>query len=141
MLAGVTIVDRATTWIEPTVTLEPDAVVHPFTVLRAATTVAADAQVGPHVVAVDAAIGPGALVGPFCYLRPGTVLGASSKAGTFVELKNTRLGEGTKVPHLRTWATRDRRRDERRRGAITANYPHASPAEGRPPSGVTSGSE
>ena len=100
MLAGVTIVDPASTWIEPSVTLEPDAVVHPFTVLRGATRVAADAQVGPHVVAVDAAIGAGALVGPFCYLRPGTVLGASSKAGTFVELKNTELGEGTKVPHL-----------------------------------------
>jgi bifunctional UDP-N-acetylglucosamine pyrophosphorylase/glucosamine-1-phosphate N-acetyltransferase len=100
MLAGVTIVDPASTWIEPTVTLEPDAVVHPFTVLRGATTVAEGAQVGPHVVAVDAAIGSGALVGPFCYLRPGTVLGASSKAGTFVELKNTELGEGTKVPHL-----------------------------------------
>jgi bifunctional UDP-N-acetylglucosamine pyrophosphorylase/glucosamine-1-phosphate N-acetyltransferase len=100
MLAGVTIVDPPSTWIEPTVTLEPDAVVHPFTVLRGATTVAEGAQVGPHVVAVDSAIGSGALVGPFCYLRPGTVLGASSKAGTFVELKNTELGEGTKVPHL-----------------------------------------
>ena len=100
MLAGVTIVDPASTWIDPTVTLEPDSMVHPFTVLRGATTVAAEAQIGPHVVAVDAVIGPDALVGPFCYLRPGTVLGASSKAGTFVELKNTQLGEGTKVPHL-----------------------------------------
>ena len=127
MLAGVTIVDPASTWIEPTVTLEPDAVVHPFTVLRASTTVAADAQVGPHVVAVDAAIGPGALVGPFCYLRPGTVLGASSKAGTFVELKNTRLGEGTKVPHLSYMGDAEIGDGTNvGAGAITANYPHAS---------------
>jgi bifunctional UDP-N-acetylglucosamine pyrophosphorylase / glucosamine-1-phosphate N-acetyltransferase len=126
MLAGVTIVDPASTWIEPTVRLEPDAVVHPFTVLEASTTVAADARVGPHVVAVDAAIGPGALVGPFCYLRPGTVLGASSKAGTFVELKNTQLGEGTKVPHLSYMGDADIG-DETNigAGAITANYPHA----------------
>ena len=125
MLAGVTIVDPASTWIEPSVTLEPDAVVHPFTVLRGATRVAADAQVGPHVVAVDAAIGAGALVGPFCYLRPGTVLGASSKAGTFVELKNTELGEGTKVPHLSYMGdTTIGDRTNIGAGSITVNLPH-----------------
>ena len=125
MLAGVTIVDPATTWIEPTVTLEADAVVHPFTVLRGRTVVSAGAELGPHVVAVDAAIGPGALVGPFCYLRPGTVLGASSKAGTFVELKNTTLGEGTKVPHLSYMgdaAIGDR--SNVGAGSITVNLPH-----------------
>ena len=86
MLEGVTIVDPASTWIDPTVALEADSVVHPFTVLRGATTVAAGASVGPHVVAVDATIGSGSLVGPFCYLRPGTVLEDSAMAGTFVEL-------------------------------------------------------
>ncbi|MCZ7590323.1 MAG: bifunctional UDP-N-acetylglucosamine diphosphorylase/glucosamine-1-phosphate N-acetyltransferase GlmU [Gaiella sp.] len=126
MLAGVTIVDPASAWIEPSVTLEPDTVVHPFTVLRGATSVAAGAQVGPHVVAVDAVIGPDALVGPFCYLRPGTVLGASSKAGTFVELKNTRLGEGTKVPHLAYMGDAEiGDRSNVGAGSITANYPHA----------------
>jgi bifunctional UDP-N-acetylglucosamine pyrophosphorylase/glucosamine-1-phosphate N-acetyltransferase len=72
MLAGVAIVDPAATWIEPRVALEPDSTVHPFTVLRGATTVAAGAEIGPHVVAIDAEIGPDAVVGPFCYLRPGT---------------------------------------------------------------------
>jgi bifunctional UDP-N-acetylglucosamine pyrophosphorylase / glucosamine-1-phosphate N-acetyltransferase len=100
MLSGVTIVDPATTWIDDGVELEPDVVVHPFTVLRGSTAVARGAEIGPQVVAWDAAIGPGAQVGPFCYLRPGTVLGAHSKAGTFVEVKNSSLGEGAKVPHL-----------------------------------------
>ena len=100
MLAGATIVDSATTWIEPTVELERDVVIEPFTVLRGHTKVAEGAQVGPHVVAVDAEIGPGVTVGPFCYLRPGTVLEAGAKAGTFVEIKNSRVGERTKVPHL-----------------------------------------
>ena len=100
MLAGVTIVDPATTWIEPGVELAEDVVVQPFTMLRGATRVAAGAQIGPHAVVVDAEIGEGALVGPFCYLRPGTVLGASAKAGTFVELKSARLADGAKVPHL-----------------------------------------
>ncbi len=100
MLAGVTIVDPATTWIDAEVTIEPDAVIHPFTVVRGASRIAAGAEVGPHAVVVDAVVGPGALVGPFCYLRPGTVLEAEAKAGTFVEIKNSRIGERTKVPHL-----------------------------------------
>jgi bifunctional UDP-N-acetylglucosamine pyrophosphorylase/glucosamine-1-phosphate N-acetyltransferase len=100
MLAGVTIVDPSTTWIDADVELAADVVIHPFTVLRGATRVERGAQIGPHVVAWDSVVGPGALVGPFCYLRPGTVLGAHSKAGTFVEVKNSSLGEGAKVPHL-----------------------------------------
>jgi bifunctional UDP-N-acetylglucosamine pyrophosphorylase / glucosamine-1-phosphate N-acetyltransferase len=100
MLAGVTIVDPATTWIDPSVELAADAVIEPFTVLRGSTRVGPGALVGPHAVAVDAVIGPGALVGPFCYLRPGTVLEDGAKAGTFVELKQAHIGKGAKVPHL-----------------------------------------
>jgi bifunctional UDP-N-acetylglucosamine pyrophosphorylase / glucosamine-1-phosphate N-acetyltransferase len=125
MLAGVTIVDPGTTWIEAGVTLEPDTTIHPFTVLRGATTVASGAQVGPHAVAVDAAIGPDAIVGPFCYLRPGTVLERGAKAGTFVEIKKSRVGEGAKVPHLSYIG--DAEIGERANigaGSITANYPH-----------------
>jgi bifunctional UDP-N-acetylglucosamine pyrophosphorylase/glucosamine-1-phosphate N-acetyltransferase len=100
MLAGVTIVDPQTTWIDAEVTIEADAVIHPFTVIRGASRVAAGAQIGPHAVVVDSQVGTDALVGPFCYLRPGTVLEAGAKAGTFVEIKNSRIGERTKVPHL-----------------------------------------
>src|SRR5205809_825092 len=75
MLAGVTIVDPTTTWIEADVTIEAHATVEPFTVLRGTTAVAGGAVVGPHVVAVDAEIGRDVAVGPFAYLRPGTVLG------------------------------------------------------------------
>jgi bifunctional UDP-N-acetylglucosamine pyrophosphorylase/glucosamine-1-phosphate N-acetyltransferase len=123
MLAGVTVVDPATTWIEPAATLEPDSVVHPFTVLRGRTSVGTGAEVGPHVVAVDAEIGPRCAVGPFTYLRPGTVLAADAKAGTFVEVKNARVGEGSKVPHLSYIGDADIGRDTNiGAGAITANY-------------------
>ncbi|MGZ4394226.1 MAG: bifunctional UDP-N-acetylglucosamine diphosphorylase/glucosamine-1-phosphate N-acetyltransferase GlmU [Gaiellaceae bacterium] len=125
MLAGVGIADPASTWIEPTVELEADSVVHPFTVLRGATKVAAGAEVGPHVVAVDAEIGPGALVGPFCYLRPGTVLAEGSKAGTFVELKKARIGRRTKVPHLSYLGDADVWDDTNiAAGNITVNFAH-----------------
>ncbi len=100
MIAGVTIVDPQTTWIEADVELEPDVTIHPFTVLSGKTRISSGAVVGPHAVVVDAVVGPEATVGPFCYLRPGTVLEARAKAGTFVEIKNSHIGEGAKVPHL-----------------------------------------
>ena len=125
MLAGVTIVDPASTWIDAEATLEPDAVIHPFTVIRGASKVAARAEVGPHAVVVDSTIGEDALVGPFCYLRPGTVLEAGAKAGTFVELKNSVIGERTKVPHLTYLGDADVGSDSNiAAGNITANQEH-----------------
>jgi bifunctional UDP-N-acetylglucosamine pyrophosphorylase / glucosamine-1-phosphate N-acetyltransferase len=137
MDAGVTVVDPASTWVEPEVEIEADAVLHPFTVLRGRTVVRAGAEVGPHVVAVDAEIGADVLVGPFCYLRPGTVLERGSKAGTFVEIKNSRIGERTKVPHLSYVGDADIGEGTNiGAGAITANYPHEP---GRPKARTTIG--
>ncbi|NGO78315.1 bifunctional UDP-N-acetylglucosamine diphosphorylase/glucosamine-1-phosphate N-acetyltransferase GlmU [Streptomyces sp. YC504] len=116
MLAGVTVVDPASTFVDATVTFEPDALVHPGTQLLGRTHVAAGAEVGPNcrltdtkvgadarvdnAVAYSSEIGEGASVGPFAYLRPGTRLGVKAKIGTYVETKNATIGEGTKVPHL-----------------------------------------
>jgi bifunctional UDP-N-acetylglucosamine pyrophosphorylase/glucosamine-1-phosphate N-acetyltransferase len=125
LLAGATIVDPATTWIDPTVELEPDCTIQPFTVLRGGTRVAGGADVGPHVVAVDAEIGPDTLVGPFCYLRPGTVLESGAKAGAFVEIKNSRIGERTKVPHQSYIGDAEIGADTNiAAGNITVNFPH-----------------
>ncbi len=125
MLAGVTIVDPQTTWIDPEVELEPDSTIHPFTILRGKTRVAAGAEVGPHAVAVDAEIGPDARVGPFCYLRPGTKLGAGARAGAFVEIKNSEVGARTKVPHLSYIGDAEIGEDTNvAAGNITANFPH-----------------
>ncbi|ALV35249.1 bifunctional N-acetylglucosamine-1-phosphate uridyltransferase/glucosamine-1-phosphate acetyltransferase [Streptomyces sp. CdTB01] len=116
MLAGVTVVDPASTWVDVTVTFEQDAVVHPGTQLQGSTHLGEGAEVGPNsrlrdtrvgagarvdnTVADGAEVGPEATVGPFAYLRPGTRLGAKGKIGTYVETKNASIGEGTKVPHL-----------------------------------------
>lgn len=116
MLAGVTVVDPATTWVDVTVTFGQDVVVHPGTQLLGATHVAEGAEVGPNsrlrdtrvgagarvdnTVSDSAQIGADASVGPYAYLRPGTRLGAKGKIGTYVETKNASIGEGTKVPHL-----------------------------------------
>jgi bifunctional UDP-N-acetylglucosamine pyrophosphorylase / glucosamine-1-phosphate N-acetyltransferase len=125
MLAGVTIVDPSSTWIDADVTIEPDAVIHPFTVLSGSTRVGAGAEVGPHAVVRDAEIGDRATVGPFCYLRPGTALGAGAKAGTFVEIKNALIGKEAKVPHLSYIGDAEIGEETNvGAGSITANYPH-----------------
>ena len=137
MLAGATIVDPKTTWIEPSVELEPDTTIHPFTILRGQTRVARGAEVGPHAVVVDSEVGRGALVGPFCYLRPGTVLEAGAKAGAFVEIKNSRIGERTKVPHQSYIGDAVIGEDTNiAAGNITVNYPHE---QGKPKGRTTIG--
>jgi bifunctional UDP-N-acetylglucosamine pyrophosphorylase / glucosamine-1-phosphate N-acetyltransferase len=125
MLAGVTIVDPQTTWIEPTVELAADVVVHPFTVLRGATRVESGAVINAHVEAIDAVVGASASVGPFCYLRPGTVLAEETKAGTFVEIKNSHIGARTKVPHLSYIGDAEIGEGTNvAAGGITVNFPH-----------------
>jgi bifunctional UDP-N-acetylglucosamine pyrophosphorylase/glucosamine-1-phosphate N-acetyltransferase len=116
MLAGVTVVDPATTWVDVDVELEADVTVLPGVQLLAGTTVAAGATVGPDTTLTGCEVGPGAsvvrshgtgarigagaTVGPFSYLRAGTVLGEQGKIGAYVETKNARIGAGSKVPHL-----------------------------------------
>jgi bifunctional UDP-N-acetylglucosamine pyrophosphorylase / glucosamine-1-phosphate N-acetyltransferase len=132
MLAGVTIVDPATTWIEADVEIEPDVTIHPFVYLRGSTSVATGAEIHAHTVATDVEIGVGAVVGPFCYLRPGTVLEADSKAGTFVEIKNSRIGPNAKVPHLSYIGDAEVGEDTNiGAGAITANFPHKTAPKGK----------
>jgi bifunctional UDP-N-acetylglucosamine pyrophosphorylase / glucosamine-1-phosphate N-acetyltransferase len=132
MLAGVTIVDPETTWIEADVEIEPDVTIHPFVYLRGATRVATGAEIHAHTVATDVEIGIRAVVGPFCYLRPGTVLEADSKAGTFVEIKNSRIGPNAKVPHLSYVGDADVGEGTNLgAGAITANFPHKSGPKGK----------
>ena len=132
MLAGVTIVDPQSTWIDVEAVLEPDAVIHPFTVVRGASRISAGAQIGPHAVLQDAFVGAGALVGPFCYLRPGTILEAGAKAGTFVEIKNSHIGERTKVPHLSYIGDAEIGADTNiAAGNITVNQDHATRAKER----------
>jgi bifunctional UDP-N-acetylglucosamine pyrophosphorylase / glucosamine-1-phosphate N-acetyltransferase len=137
MLNGVTIVDPDSTWISADVELEPDVVVHPFTVLRGRTKVGTGTEIGSHVVAIDAEIGERVLIGPFCYLRPGTVLERDAKAGTFVEIKNSRIGARTKIPHLSYIGDAEVGEDTNvAAGNITVNFPHQ---EGRPKGRTTIG--
>jgi bifunctional UDP-N-acetylglucosamine pyrophosphorylase/glucosamine-1-phosphate N-acetyltransferase len=115
-LAGVTVRDPGSTWIDLRATLAEDVDLLPNTHIGGATTVARGARIGPDTTLLDcevgedavvkrtdatlAVIGANATVGPFAYLRPGTELGDGGKIGTFVEVKNSVVGAGAKVPHL-----------------------------------------
>ncbi|MEW6278731.1 MAG: bifunctional UDP-N-acetylglucosamine diphosphorylase/glucosamine-1-phosphate N-acetyltransferase GlmU [Candidatus Eremiobacterota bacterium] len=116
MLAGVSIVDPGSTWIEPGVKLGVDTVLLPGTWLEGDTEVGEGCTIGPHTRITRSLIGSGCVVqnsvllearleervtvGPFAYLRPGAHVGPDAKVGDFVEIKNARVEAGAKVPHL-----------------------------------------
>jgi bifunctional UDP-N-acetylglucosamine pyrophosphorylase / glucosamine-1-phosphate N-acetyltransferase len=116
MLAGVTIIDPAQTYVEADVRIGADTVLYPGTFLRGATIIGEGCVIGPQSdltnavignevevkqsVLLDAVVGSGSTIGPFAYLRPGAKLGENVKIGDFVEIKNATLGDGAKVSHL-----------------------------------------
>jgi bifunctional UDP-N-acetylglucosamine pyrophosphorylase / glucosamine-1-phosphate N-acetyltransferase len=139
MLAGVTVVDPGSTWVDATVGIAADARIEPGTSLRGATEIGAGSTVGPLTTLIDTTLGEnvtvphsylvecevldGCSVGPFAYLRPGAHLEPGAKAGTFVEIKNSRIGEGAKVPHLAYVGDADVGAGSNLgAGTITANY-------------------
>jgi bifunctional UDP-N-acetylglucosamine pyrophosphorylase/glucosamine-1-phosphate N-acetyltransferase len=139
MLAGVTIADPDSTFVDADVRIGEDTTIEPFTLLRGRTEVGPGCTVGPGASVVDSVLGDGTTVlhshlngcealagcsiGPFAHIRPGTTLRAGAKAGSFVEIKNSDIGEHTKVPHLSYVG--DASLGERTNlgaGTITANY-------------------
>lgn len=117
MAAGVTIVDPATAFIGPDVTIGADTVIQPSVYLEGTTRIGARCQINSGVrivnsvvddgaiinnfcVIVDSHISSGAQVGPFAHLRPHSDVGEDARVGNFVELKKTRLGRGSKANHL-----------------------------------------
>jgi bifunctional UDP-N-acetylglucosamine pyrophosphorylase/glucosamine-1-phosphate N-acetyltransferase len=139
MLAGVTVVDPGSTWIDAEVAIAADVRIEPGTTLRGRTEVGAGSVVGPLSTLIDARLGERVAVphsylvecdvlddcnvGPFAYLRPGARLEAGAKAGTFVEIKNSRIGAGSKVPHLAYVGDADVGEGTNLgAGTITANY-------------------
>ncbi|MFN7017211.1 MAG: bifunctional UDP-N-acetylglucosamine diphosphorylase/glucosamine-1-phosphate N-acetyltransferase GlmU [Fimbriimonadales bacterium] len=115
-LDGVTVVDPATTYIEPTVQIGRDTVIEPNTHLRGNTIIGTNCTLGPDLYLQDSIVGDNChlfrshiiqaridsdvSVGPFAHIRPGTVLHTGVRVGDFVEIKNVEIGEGTKVLHL-----------------------------------------
>jgi bifunctional UDP-N-acetylglucosamine pyrophosphorylase/glucosamine-1-phosphate N-acetyltransferase len=123
MLAGVTVIDPASTFVDATVTVGQDTVIEPFTVLKGHTSIGADCRIGPYVHVEDASIGDRSDCGPFAKLRPGTAIAEGVHIGSFVELVRTRVGRGSKVPHVSYLGDTDLGEDANiGAGTITANF-------------------
>ena len=117
MAAGVTIVDPASAFIGPDVTIGADTTIQPGVYLEGNTRIGSrclissgvrivnssvddDAIVNNFCVIIDSHISTGAQVGPFAHLRPQSTVGEDAHVGNFVELKKTTLGRGSKANHL-----------------------------------------
>ena len=117
MAAGVTIIDPATTYIDPDVEIGADTVIHPGVAIEGQSRIGAACEIHSHVRIVDSEIADksvilnfcliigsriaeSASVGPFAHLRPQSVVGERAKIGNFVELKKTTMGAGSKANHL-----------------------------------------
>jgi bifunctional UDP-N-acetylglucosamine pyrophosphorylase/glucosamine-1-phosphate N-acetyltransferase len=114
--SGVTIVDPATTYIEPEVEIEPDATIQPGCHLRGRTRIARECEIGPNSYVIDTEIGAGSRVwfsvlegarvgqhveiGPFSHLRPGAVIEDDVTLGNYAEVKASRVGAGTQMHHF-----------------------------------------
>jgi bifunctional UDP-N-acetylglucosamine pyrophosphorylase/glucosamine-1-phosphate N-acetyltransferase len=116
MAAGVTLVDPATTYIDPNAEIGADTVIHPGVIIEGQTRVGDACEIQAHVRIVDSTIGnhvainsfslivgasvaDGAAIGPFAHLRPESAVGENARVGNFVELKKTTLGPGSKANH------------------------------------------
>jgi bifunctional UDP-N-acetylglucosamine pyrophosphorylase/glucosamine-1-phosphate N-acetyltransferase len=116
MLAGVTMVDPSTVYVDATVTLATDVVLEPNVMLAGATTVGQGTLIGSGSRIVDSDIGSGctvvasviersivsdgATIGPYSHLRPGSQVGEGAEIGNYAEIKNSRLGRGVKQHHM-----------------------------------------
>jgi bifunctional UDP-N-acetylglucosamine pyrophosphorylase/glucosamine-1-phosphate N-acetyltransferase len=117
MLAGVTVLDPASTYIDDTVTIGPDTVIYPNVVIDVATEIGSDCVIGagcqirattigdgvqlkPYCVLTESVIEEGAVMGPFCHLRPKSHVGAGCEIGNFIELKKAKIGRKSKAHHV-----------------------------------------
>jgi bifunctional UDP-N-acetylglucosamine pyrophosphorylase/glucosamine-1-phosphate N-acetyltransferase len=117
MAEGVSIVDPASTWIGPDVSVGRDTVIHPNVHLEGQTQIGERCEIHASVRIVDSTLDngvvinnfcvireshvrAGAQIGPFAHIRPQSDVGEGAHVGNFTELKKTTLGKGSKANHL-----------------------------------------
>ena len=116
MLAGVTMIDPQSTYIEPSVSIGQDTTLWPNTYLQGNTSIGEDCTIGPNAILRDTQVGNGCRVlasvleravvedrvdiGPFGHLRKGAHLAEGVHMGNFGEIKNSYLGPGSKMGHF-----------------------------------------
>jgi bifunctional UDP-N-acetylglucosamine pyrophosphorylase/glucosamine-1-phosphate N-acetyltransferase len=116
LLAGVSMEDPTTVFIDATVEIGRDVRLEPNVLLRGSTRVGAETVIGSGSQLVDAVVGERCVVrasvlesctveddvtiGPFAHLRKGAFIGRGAELGNFAEVKASRLGPGTRQHHF-----------------------------------------
>ena len=116
MLAGVTIVDPATTYIDAGVEIGIDAVIHPNTTIEVGSHIGEECIVGPGTiirasrigdrcrllasVIENSEVGSDVGMGPWCRVRGGAILEDGVDLGNYAEVKKSRVGSRTKMHHF-----------------------------------------
>ncbi len=117
MLSGVTVIDPQTTYVDRTVEVGKDTILHPNCHLQGRTKIGerciiepnskvSDSTIGDEVtirsnsVITESKIEDGASIGPFSHLRPLSEIKKKAKIGNFVEVKKSVIGKGSKANHL-----------------------------------------
>ncbi len=139
MLAGVTITDPATTYIDAGIAIDADVTILPNCHIRGLTAIAEGAVIGPGTtlsnatigaetqvqssVIEDSTIGARCTAGPFAHVRGGAVIEDDCQLGNYAEVKNSRIGPGVKMHHFSYMGDADvGARANISAGAITCNY-------------------
>ena len=117
MKQGVTLLDPASTFIDPVCQIGKDTVIYPHICIEGETVIGEDCILYPgsrivasrigdgvtlfdHCLILESEIQDGSRVGPFAHLRPQSQIGKGARIGNFVEIKKSVIGEGSKAPHL-----------------------------------------
>lgn len=116
MLAGVTVEDPASTYVDARALLGTDVTVLAGSRIEGACVVEEDAVIGPNTTLRNAHIGRGSrveastvedsvvgercVIGPFAHVRGGATVGDGCEVGNYAEIKNSRLGRGVKMHHF-----------------------------------------
>ena len=116
MLAGVTMPDPASVYIDADVKIGQDTVILPNTMILGRSEIGEDCQIGPSSIIRDSKIGNHCRatasmleesvmedrvnIGPFSHLRPGAYLESGVHIGNFVEVKESRFAAGAVMGHF-----------------------------------------
>jgi bifunctional UDP-N-acetylglucosamine pyrophosphorylase / glucosamine-1-phosphate N-acetyltransferase len=139
LLAGVTMHDPSTAYIDADVAIAADVVLEPNVALRGRSSIGAGTVIGSGAQIIDSVIGRDCRVwasilessdvedevsiGPFAHLRPGSSIGRGAKLGNYAEVKNSRLESGVQQHHMSYLGDAHvGARTNIGAGTITANY-------------------
>jgi bifunctional UDP-N-acetylglucosamine pyrophosphorylase/glucosamine-1-phosphate N-acetyltransferase len=100
MLAGVTIVDPATTYLDEDVEVGRDTRIEPNCVIQGPSRIGERCHLKPNTTIESSTLGDEVEIGPSAHLRPDCTIGDRCRIGNFVEIKNSVLEDGVKVDHL-----------------------------------------